>query len=301
MNIRELYIGKKPLCFIAGFVMLLGLQVSGYSAASIDTMAKVGLNGIYAIDSDSGSGTVFSLVENPTITIYTDPDYPEYNETYEAYGTYAHAIGTDAGAIAAKVSWNAPGGPSRSLEGLVNWNQTFFAGFAGVYTWDFTIPSGMLSVGGNGSGAGVSSGYEMSIAVNGSIKWSSAATLEKIQVGDPWYYSYSYTATGNSLGGVVLGDGSYYNPYHIDYDPYNGSINLGIFNAGDAIEIAYILKAFSGGPAGETFGDAYIGDPGNLSGGGFLNGPTSQVPEPSIMILLSLGLVGVAAFRKSIK
>jgi hypothetical protein len=305
---------RSTLCIMTAVLIMFGFQVSVY-AAQIDTNAIVrvwdyenyggALIGEQT-DPHSGSGVVSSSVINPIITNNTDPDYPITINTWAS----SIATGTSAGYIAASTNWNAPSGGVYDTQGSVNWNKTFIAGATGNYFWDFAIPTGKLEVAGNGSGAGVFAGYELSIALAGVDKWASTAMLTKVMVDngtDPWYYSYEYATTGSSLGGTVTGDGSYYDAYSITYAPYSGSIGLGAFNAGDSIQIEYAMRVLSGGPAGETYASAYIGDPGSLSGGtgtdgmlGSLGSPQQSVPEPATIMLLGLGLVGLAGIRRKV-
>ena len=292
---------QKRMVFIFCCLLSLVFAISQVWALQIDTTASFTVH-----DSDDvmrhfgiaelngATGTVLSEIAAPS-------DDPPWD-----YAS-ASAAGNDAGHIAAQASFfKADGGFFYNVSSSVEWTETFQVANAGTYSWDFTIGGGELSVtdyAGAGLNSGLGSSYSMSILVNGAQAFTSAAELTGGLSG------HTFDETGTDIGGSYFaeapGGGNILSYFGYRYDSYSDSLDLGSLTAGAAIDITYLLNVGVTGPDYEMGAKAFIGDPGDLSGGGFSGSLTGGgqtpsdpvVPEPATILLLGAGLAGLAGFR----
>ena len=295
---------QKWMVFIFGCLFSVAFTAGQVWALQIDTAAS------YRVTFEDWS-------EDPPVTVEDDSFYD--NDTGSSGIVYSEApsgmisstepfanIGAGAkgnagGYIAAHAEYLEADGQDYEASASVHWEKTYTTATAGDYTWDFTITGGELSIQDYCSGPTMNSSYHISISSNGSVVFESAATLEGGQPG------YTYTEFGTDIGGTAFNE-NYGGYLGYRYNFYQDSLDLGTFAVGDAITIAYLLEVDVAGPGYETGAKAFIGDPGDFSGGSFygnLNGggstPPSTVPEPSTILLLSCGLLGLMGCRRHAK
>lgn len=278
----------RQFCFILMIFLFIGI-VTTANAVTIDTSAGYTVetydNQPVASDTDSDTGT--------TGTISSSVD----NSSYDLIG---NASGDENGNTAALAHWMGGNANFVNVNGIAKWSETFTAETAGAYSWDFTITGGQLGWLSNLGPEDYMANYSISILLDSSEIWFSSAT---------WEASSVYTTSGVDLDGV-------YNPSSVapfgfgitgkayTYGSSDHTVALGDYNIGDNIALSYILSVSTSGTAGETGSWAYIGDPGNLSTGagitGSLQGGGQQdpIPEPTTMLLFSVGLLGIAGFSR---
>ncbi len=295
---------QKLMVFISCCLLTLVVTANLARALTINTSAE------YLITSteDGESGPVTTTISTQTaadtgVSLTVSSEVPGGMIVNPPTTVGASALGDEDGYIAASAQFMDSMGYDYSASAHVDWTETFYAATTGSYSWDFTITGGELSLedyAGLGLSDGLTSAYAMGITINGTEQFASAATL----TGGTW--ESDYIETGTDIGGNYFGGGSSHFGYQ--YDPYSGTIDLGTFAAGEAIVVSYNLDVSVGGPAYETGANAFIGDPGNLSGGAFsgsLTGggqtPPAPVPEPSTILLMGLGLLGLVGIKKARK
>ena len=201
-------------------------------------------------------------------------------------------------------------------------NYTNLTGISQDYFFDFSIIPGGINTSILDSLVSVGtlfSSFEIEVILttaNDSVSiFNSAASITTDFTGSV------FTETGTSLGGSLF-DNSYV------WNEYTASISLGSFSANEEFAINYILTtqsssdiALSSEVCGSNGGGeqefeeeepgevgcmaaARSGDPFGLNGGNTFTTsmqPTSLVPEPNVLLLMGVGLLGAMAGRRKIK
>ncbi len=202
------------------------------------------------------------------------------------------------------------------------------------YTLNFLIGSGYLYAGlmdtlmPGAFNQNTSASYSLEILLNGSAIWSSNLALQSqiCKVGGFCPIASMYggehplgatTTLSTSWGAVVVPAGTYnasgfpipntsgptqsYSAFYgYKWDQQNLSLDLGIMDPFEAFSLEYVMTAKVQGytdGAGISRSGAKISDPFGIDGGfGRLEAtPLATVPEPPMLALLGLGLLGLAA------
>jgi len=179
-----------------------------------------------------------------------------------------------------------------------------------AYNFNFTISQGSLRATDSRGYLGAEyalAAYDVTIKLNNSVIWQSAATLRNDIAGS------SLAQSGTPLAAYTPTSDNY------AWTPYSDTLSLGIFNPGDRFILEYDIFTKALGDTG------YAGDcgdiPGNLSGlcakgwsstqfgdpNGFSSMPINNstvmaapvsVPEPSALLLMAGGAAGLVYARR---
>lgn len=212
---------------------------------------------------------------------------------------WARAAGDAAGGNISARAWYGSDDMQNMIgTARVDWEETYTIGAAGAYDWNFTIKDGRLFVDeGVDTVAPTRASYDISIFVNGVEGWDS---FYELQVNNG---IYSQIKQGTDIGGTPLALAS---GREVTFGTHNDSLDLGLFNSGEAVTIRYILEVEVSGTAFGHSAEAFIGDPNNLTGTGLFGGqliqtggaPPGPIPEPSAFVLLAFGLLVLAGLGR---
>lgn len=234
------------------------------------------------------------------------------------------ASGNDSGFVVARAS----GGGTYDALGEVRLTETVINSAFVPFTYDFNfrIDSGSLRGGVSSSaftlqpGDFVRAAYEIEILVNGVTAWESAAAITFDENGT------SFVSSGVDLGTYTPGSDSY------RWDSFTGSLDLGVLDPGEVIDIEYLMRAtaegnvgvysFGGGECGYGGGDdvaaarvseeeecltpianssARTGDPFGPAGTPLTtitSAPVGQVPTPVPLGLIATSLLALGWQRR---
>ena len=228
----------------------------------------------------AGSGQVYSSVfygdgegEFPAATIE-----PANNVAGGSSHGYAASRSGAAGDLAASAYLDMSDDvSSMDFHASSSWSDTITnnSGSAQGYTFDFFFAGGYLDLGGTGG----MSMFSLDILLNGNSIWDASASLS----GDP--SGGSVTLDDGGLSHTVYDGLPYY--YYVGFDPFSGSLDLGVFNDGESFDITYNLDVWVNSTSQLSYAAAAVGDPFS----------TNPIPEPTTMALLGMGLAGIGVRR----
>jgi len=213
------------------------------------------------------------------------------------------------------------------IQQVIDFTNT--TGVAQQYTYDFTINFGYIEAtydGIFGAGEFVEAGNNISITLDGIDKFTSGATITNNGSGISLVKSGTALSTAGASGGFY------------SWDTYIGSIDLGVFDAGESFQLEYDITTFaSSNISGQVcdfrdeeidfrfteaeFGDglevlescvtnyaySHFGDPNFIAGipqspaglGGVITAqPAATVPVPGTLLLLGGGVFGLLLARR---
>ncbi len=175
-----------------------------------------------------------------------------------------------------------------------------------AYSFEFHVANGTISLADTVNHFGdVSAGsYRIEILLNGATIWNSSTTvIGQIGLSDTGsdYSDARFITDGVDLGGTAsTWESSSFLAFGASYSfpEYSGSVSLGSYGPGSMFTLEYILSiGVQGGEASSNY--ACLGDPSNLGASPGMSGAmTSTAPEPSTMVLVGTGLVGLATYGR---
>ena len=138
----------------------------------------------------------------------------------------------------------------------------------------------------------------MLISLDGVDVFTATALLEDVLTVDP-LNPPPLIETGTDLGGTYFGGG---NNFGYNFDPFNGSVDLGIFDAGDAFTLEYLITTTVVGRGTESGATASVEDPFNVTGtgtygGGIIATEVTSVPVPATVVLFLAGFLALGLTR----
>ncbi|MCF6218745.1 MAG: PEP-CTERM sorting domain-containing protein [Gammaproteobacteria bacterium] len=268
----------------------------------------------------TASATVELQSSAPLTDMATGPSSVSvYSNGADSTGyAYGAAWGNDSGDMFSRASGNGFFSAESHIQQAVEFTND--SGTAQSYSFDFTINSGSLwaqNYATFGAGEYVQAGNAVAIKLNGVNVFTSDATLLNSEGG------INLSTNGVALGSYVAGSNNY------GWGTYTGTLDLGIFNAGDTFLLEYDIFTFTdsnvatlsncedgyGGWGEEIGGDNEIscwfnsdgssrfGDPNGINGmpitSHTVTGTPASVPEPGLLFLLGGGVAGLAFARRN--
>ena len=139
--------------------------------------------------------------------------------------------------------------------------------------------------------------YGLNIIGNGSTLWTSSATLRGGVI------SHTLTESGEDLGGTFYSDFGG-NLFGYTFDPYATTLDLGILNPGETMDLlAEMWVSVTTAPF-ELGGRAGFLDPGSLTGWNgtaimaqAVSPPPPGVPAPATVLLIGAGVIGLSGLK----
>lgn len=267
-------LAKPAVCLVT----LLGVSVA-HGVPVLSTQARITVN---------GSTTGFSATSSVGGQISS-------NATGGGVGGNVSATASETGVLTASTSYLAAGGQSNIVTmANVGWSETYTADGTGLYTFDFFLPGASLGIEDYGFGNPLTASYLVTILLDGAQAFFSSARLTGNANGG------NLTLAGTELNRSAYGGGFMYG---WDFDPFAGSLDLGIFNLGDTFTLDYLITVSALGPGTESGASASIGDPSNLGGnrGISLGFTPVAVSAPGTGLLFVVGLMVLGVFRPRLK
>ena len=251
----------------------------------------------------------FSLTQDPGDTpvtsSFTDTDtdsdsaLASVDESGAAGNANAAATASGAGLISASADYLAAGGQQEIMaSATASWADTINVLFDALYTFDFFIPGATLGITDYSAGPQeLSAQFGVLISLDGVDVFTATALLEDVLTVDP-LNPPPLIETGTDLGGTYFGGGS---NFGYNFDPFNGSVDLGIFDAGDAFTLEYLITTTVIGPGTESGATASVGDPFAVTGTGTYGGGVTAtevaLPVPATLVLFLAGFLALGLTR----
>jgi len=131
--------------------------------------------------------------------------------------------------------------------------------------------------------------YALSLLLNGAVVFESAAVLTGGRAG------HTLVKSGADLGGIFFSSGG---TIGYDFDSLVTSVPLGTFDPGETLSVEYRMTVTVDTPQLETGGEAFVGDPLNLSGPDAVTVQLITIPEPTTLAAISLGSLALVLAKR---